>query len=793
MAKQFRLFEAEQLTHWQERAGDYNNNVIKLIGGGNIDKSKNFPTSIPSPFARMDLFRAAFAAFENPLLSIDGDTSNHRIVGECLDMLELLYNFESIKDRLTISVWDRNTALTALEHSQYEGHKLLEKTLNLFLNQDKHSFHFDSFRRMYIFSVDGYILGGTSPKTLVFTSANPKEFSKITFGDLELFSGQPKALYKRDRSFVKYVFSLFRSVELRQKMSEFHNYLETNLKLIQKADYSFFNEIINLNIDSINDYQEIYDGTLRVDVFGIPLRKLKGYDLLSKISSESEFLIYTERQIEEPIPMVLAENGNLGHLNYTDNSTKWDLNQKIEPQNLPLKDRILPGKSIKYPFHTVDDFLTESIYELPYVINDKNFFNGNYRNESPNFSNVSYLLPLTPLFFQYFSLDDLKYKKYNGHPMIEIVRRNASVQVLLRIPINKGKNLIELTKRYIVEDQNSTQGKIEECNKFLSIYPFVKSEIKPNYFIQIIDSNGDDSPANLKLKILYDSHETGKIALKSKYGYHGSYYNTIYQHVEQNFDTIQIKQSSTDCFNYLIPLWKEVPQGSNSFTFAIDFGTSNTHIEYSQNNERPKELAFPSDNNGFGYSFNFESFKLTEIGQLLNSEFFPNEINEQYNVRFPLRTALFDFGNYNANSYKPILDYNVGFYYEKSPILKSNATRVKTNLKWINDGTPDLEQKAWVHSFLDQLSLMCKTKALLNGANISRTKFIWTYPLSYSSHQINQISNQMQEIVNKYFGENIEITPICESIAPFYSVSYEGLLLGGANNILAMDIGGGDY
>src|SRR5690606_7670841 len=90
-----------------------------------------------------------------------------------------------------------------------------------------------------------------------------------------------------------------------------------------------------------------------------------------------------------------------------------------------------------------------------------------------------------------------------------------------------------------------------------------------------------------------------------------------------------------------------------------------------------------------------------------------------------------------------------------------------------------------------QLISMCKTKALIEGASLSGTKFIWTYPLSYGSYQINQISNLIEDIVIKYFGDNIEINPICESIAPFYSVSAEGKLLCSSNNILALDIGGG--
>ncbi len=791
MAKKFRLFEGEDLTHWQTRAGDYNANVIKSIQGGDVDKAKNFPTSIPSPFARLDLFRAAFAAFENPQMNLDGDSNNHRIIGECFDLLELLYNYDNVKDRLKVVVWDKLVDLPKLEQSKSTGHQLLAKTLRLFLNQDNAAFHFDQFNRFYIFYWDGFILGGTSPKSLVFTSANSKEFARISVEDDVLFTGNSKPLYQRNKDFVKYVFSLFEANEkLKINMKEFRNYLNKTQEHIQKTDHPFFQELDALDLNSINDFAEIAHESNYIEIFNIPLRKIKKEDLVEKIANESEFLIYSTKPIQGVIPMVLIENGHLGHLNYLNKATKWDVNQKVLSTKLRLEDRELPGKAIKYPYYTVDDFLSSEIYELPYKINSDQFFDGNFVNETSK-TTVGYFLPLTSTFFELFNESDLWTKRFAGLPMIEIIKRNSFVQVVLRIPINNGNNHVELIKRYVSDDANEKQGAIITCEKFISIYPFIKTSHNPNYYVQIIDGDKNDSPDHLQLQVKYDINSPKYTSLKSKFGKNGSYHNTVFHQINQNFNTILLKQTDSKEGNYLIPRWKEANQSGNKFTFSLDFGTSNSHIEYSINGERARPLNFAAENNGYGFSFDVNKIIGKEEGEILDFEFFPRSVNQDYAVNFPIRSTIFDYGNFNPVDYKSVLDYNIGFFYEKTPLIKSNDSKARTNLKWHNEGVADLEQKAWVASFLEQLIIMCKTRVLLDGGNISLTNFVWTYPLSYGSHQINEISEQMETLIHKHFGSMVNIEPICESLAPFYSMTSEGKLLGNSSNILSLDIGGG--
>ncbi|MVZ60537.1 hypothetical protein [Sphingobacterium humi] len=786
MAKTFRLYTGADITHWQDRGGDYNNETIKFIQGGDEDKAKNFPTSIPSPFARMDLFRAALASFESASMKLDGDSNNHRIISECLDLLELLYNYDNISSRLEIIVWDRNIHLPALQKSTSAGHKLLAKTLNLYFNQDKESFQFDEFKRFYIFLLDGYVLGGTSPKSIVFTTANSKEFAKHTFDNDTLFSGVIKPLYARNREFIKYIFTLFEAYpQLKHLMPEFYGYLKKNKEYLQATDLSFFHELSDLNESNLNDFEEISFDNLRIEVFGFPLRKIRKSTLIDDIQKDSEFLIHTDKPFTGPTPMVLANNGNLSHLNYLNSNTKWDVNQKVENIEIPLERRVLPGKSIVYPYYHYADFLAEEIYETPYKLNSKFFFDGNFSNQTDD-NDVGYLLPLKSLFFELFTINDLINKRFAGKPMMEIVKRKSRVDVYLRIPINKGRDFIELTRRYEDVGVSSQSGKIVLYNQYLRMFPFKKSSIKPNYYINIIDESHSDINGNLTVE--FDNKKASKASRKSKTGQNGSFYNTFFYRLQHNFDTISICQVDSKEANVLIPIWASEHAAGGNFTFAIDFGTSNTHVEYTVNNGFSKALNYKNESAIFGQTFIALD---PEKQELFDQEFLPDEISAQSAVNFPIRSVLFDFKNYQPNNFQSILDYNIGFYYEKKLLLKSNSSRAISNLKWINATRNRDEQDAQVRSFLEQIIVMCKNKVLEEDGDIRKSKFIWSYPMSYGTHQIKKVETDISELIEIHFGTHIQIDKVCESVAPFYAISKEGKILGSSNTILSIDIGGG--
>ncbi|MDF2517918.1 MAG: hypothetical protein K0R59_3214 [Sphingobacterium sp.] len=792
MAKVFRLFDDTPMTHWQSRSTDYSSVIIEKIISPDGDQSSILPTSIPSPFARLDLFNTAFRYFNDANNKLDGYTNNHKLVSDCLDLLELLYNKDSINGELTIKVWDKQRDLAKLTDSSYSRHQLLGRTLDLFLKQDDEAFNFDQLHRIYIFYFNHKIIGATSPKTMVFTSANDLGFAQVTLHDRKLFT-EPASLKNRDEDFIFYLMAFFKENTLLSRyMPAFYDYVKRNVKEKTEQDKTFMNAINALDVQFLENKTTIDGNDYVVEVFNVPFRTKSVKNIQERIGRESQFLIHASKTVEGLPPMVLATNGNLGMLDYLYQGVKWDVNTKVQhPADQILEVRILPGKDVKYPYLTVDDFLEQEVYETPYEINKDAFFDGHFTNESDQ-KGVGYLLPLKKAFFTYFSEEDLNKRSYSGKKMIEIIKKKSSVNVKLRIPIDGGRHVVELEKKYETNDINPQKGKIIPCAKYFQLFPIQRASVNPNYYVQVIDEGLNDYSHTFQLA--FDDHAAAARTMKAKRdSRNGSFYNTYYFRCRADFNAIHFKEEESQCSNYLIPLWRNERHIGGAFTFALDFGTSNTHVEYSVNKSIPSPLDLPFDKNGFATSFNKLNTNISSLHEIQNHkdlEFIAENISSESNYNFPIRTVLFDYNNFNPANFQPILDYNIGFTYEKTGLPTFNNVRPRTNLKWVN-GIENIEGEAWMRCFLEQLVVMCKTKVLVERGDLSKTRFTWTYPLSYGQYKINLIAGLIEELVTIHFGPGIETIKLSESIAPFYSIASTGKILGTSNTILSLDIGGG--
>jgi hypothetical protein len=141
-------------------------------------------TSIPSPFARLYLFDAAFRLVMNDLRPAQ-PTMYHVLVSHCLDLLELLFQAGGSPD-LTYRVWSRADRLNALNQkaplpnapNRRHPHRVLAKALELDMRHDLANLQ--TFTLIYY---KGALLGGTSPLTLVFTSPNWEQERQNKFLD----------------------------------------------------------------------------------------------------------------------------------------------------------------------------------------------------------------------------------------------------------------------------------------------------------------------------------------------------------------------------------------------------------------------------------------------------------------------------------------------------------------------------------------------------------------------------------------------------------------------------------
>ncbi|RZL46335.1 MAG: hypothetical protein EOP00_15310 [Pedobacter sp.] len=791
----------------------YGNKEIQGIPDPEGGHALNAPTSIPSPFARMDLVRKSFEnIIESPNLlflqernRVIASKEDEKLVSQCLDLCEILFNYSIYKNKIEIIEWDKTLQIDNLKRSIDKGHRRLGEALELFLLQDANTFNFNDVRSFYLVKYNHEVIGGTSPLTLFFSVG--KDIS-----NLELKSSKGKSffsdivpLYERDENFQKYLYLLFKSnADLGSKMKAFQEYLVKSLKFLGGINPVLFSELNTLNpTDLNNNYVSLNTNNAGqiVEVLGVHLKTVDP-NLLIKSIQKSDFIIHSTKIDDKLKPLVLQNSFN-SKLNYI--NANWDTRTtvpyKAEKENLEL--RKLPGQDVIYPYLTVSDFFEPNIIRLVYPINDTKYFDGNLKLNNPE-DTKSYLLPLKPLFFKYFDTEDL-INGGLGKPTISIDETSVghAIRVQLKIPINLGKDYITFERVYHndgVADEVVNKGAIKEHQFALTLFPHIKylSGIDPYYKIQLIDrdvalktsdaeyflnfyNNTSSSPVDI---------EASKNRSKKQKGDFSKITSTYYG-LNKNFDYIQVDNGFAK--GVIIPKWDNPKTGVDQFTFAIDFGTTNTHVEYTVGNSSPKTFEITADeiqavpliNDKIDH--NFSGTGAIDLRTNKIREFIPEIITKDTMYNFPHRTVI----SQSLNNPPPmggnaLIDFNIPFVFEKNT---DNNSRFFTNLKW-DSKEPNNEHR--VKAFLEQIVLMIRNKVIINGGNLEETKILWTYPTSMTPARKNNLRMIWDELYHKYFNKNKNTVDISESIAPYHyfkgSAKLEGL---GSGISVLMDIGGG--
>lgn len=865
MAKVFRLFSDKDLSHWEDRGNDYNPTVIEKIpnpdGDSKLDKTGNSrpkePTSIPSPFARMDLVRTAFKYVVDKYLeaevkskgsgTLDGDTIYHKIVSDSFDVALMFFNIDLLGARAQIRSWDKSSDLQTLLKSKNEKHKLYGETLNLFLNQDQQTYNFDLVKRIFFITYDYQIIGGTSPSTVFFTCGN--DLSKVgipPIGNDTFFDNDLRPLYKREPEFQQYLHHFFKAYpDATGRMEEFSDYLENNLKVLKAHNNELYNTIKSFDDQNTKSLEqqlksnyELFSDKVEdaVEVLGVKLMKKKSKFRRNIIETNSEFLIKSDKyktqledvnkgvedeKVKRRIPLVLQSSFS-DKLIYTDSSVRWEPATQVPffVQETDIDERILPGQLDKYPFLTVSDFLQSHLIRLVYPINKSKYFDGNIKFETGD-RGKNFLLPLTNKFFDFFDTSDLKTLLPDGKQMFEMIVYAGSVDVILRIPIKADSQYITLKRTYTNKgvgnskepDIQNNKGYIIENQFGLTLYPFVKTGNDNNSFyrVMLVDRDITDDTRHYNYDLSFYKNQNNELvnygSKKTRSTKEQDNVTSNFFVVEKEFDYIEVKHN--DALGIVIPLFPKVKSGVEEFTFAIDFGTTNTHIEYTLDYTRKKNpreriikpfeitandmqiatLHDPSsEESSIAVSGAFQIF------DLIPHEFLPGEIGKEFEFRFPQRTIV---GHHESvDTSVPtfsLADFNIPFIYEKEPSYR--GTKIKTNLKWsnytLNENDAIKVDAIKVEAFFDELMFLIRNKVLLNNGKLDSTNLIWFYPSSMIEDRRNKLETTWQTLFKKYITTQRVPKMLSESIAPFYFFKYKGGIDASDLPVAAIDIGGG--
>lgn len=798
----------------------YNQGYVNAIADTTVKQHEI--TSIPSPFARIELVKEAFNKVapsnlngltpDKVLESLSGTSIYHKMVSDTLDVAQIFFSYPSMKDKVEIVVWDRNSDLQALANSSKISHQIVAKTLDMFLQQDglgNDPYNFSKLQNIYILKYKGqgqkqmHIIGATSPATLFFSTANNENSisNQLCFGTDYAFDSKYASLDKRDPEFIKYLFAFrYSDINFNSNYPEVANYLDAVYYVLDNNLKNEINQIqqASINVQGSQRYIDRTYGTLQIDVtqtasFQVEINGIPFHVRNTVIEGNSDFEIQPSKNVNiRPLVLPVVKSPVYDNLTYYGSSFGRNINVPYSDSN-SLATRRLPGLSIEHPYLTISDFLEDKIVKLPSAICSNDYFDGNYiplgdRREG-------YLIPVKSLYFDYFTIEDLRGQSPSGKNTIEIKSLASGVEVTLRIPVQKGQE-IEYKRIYTLDVQAD-----EINNKGAVVLP--PDDFGLGIFPPVKFANASDAHYRI---VLTGEYNLNKEFVCDCYGSNG-YFKPDY--VVRNVDIEDDVRTKTYLINnqlfdfacvriktnngrekygqgLVVPKFRS--RGSaNVFSFAIDFGTSNTHIEYTNGaDQMPQPFDFTKDSPQLSLLFNPDDI----VRNHLRGEFIPESIGSDSMCQFPMRTVLnVDRNNVGINesgngTYVALGNASPAFMYNKM-IIGPTYNDYIPNLKWSRIDQSNTDK---IRCYIESLFLMIRTKVLQEGGSLSQTQIKWFYPISMSTYKKNLFEVLWNDAYHKFFNSTAEPIAITESIAPyrFFQKTRPNV-----TNIVTVDIGGG--
>ncbi|MCM1034882.1 MAG: hypothetical protein NC038_00025 [Paludibacter sp.] len=767
---------AGQAGHWQKSTNSpYGKNSIDESNS----KSTTEPTSIPSPFARMELARTAFEIAASCKTWDEVPERYKKIVSDCLDVAEIFFNYSMYSKYIEIIKWDKsNIGKAPLKDSE------LGKAMKKFMDSDKDTYHFEDMNAIYLLNYIGdnrpnktglNIIGATSPITMFFSVDNDLKYvsTHIHFTNNDKpFDTSFNSLEKRDVSFIQYLATLPPKYDTTQGgTGTFAKHFKALHDYIQTACGRLSEGVLEKNNSANYNKIEVTPGSSDfVNILGFFI-ECQG----SKTPQQSDFEIKSLLVSTGKLPLVLPIEVANAYQNcaYIDANDLWRNNHAPVRVDESLNDRILPGTNIKYPYLTVSDFFEDTIVKMPYKLNKISYFDGNAKNDYEE----SYLLPMTPTFFKYFTTEDLR-------SMISMEVSGTVVKIALQIPIrNYSKkaavSYITYTKTYQTNKNEANNiGDTVVAKLGLGIFPLVKTnDINvADYRVALFDKVGIDG-----VRFYNKDTELESVPEKTRRKLEEVCGIKTYVIEKRHFDRIDIQIG--DKHGYIVPLFKE-QEGSKQFRFSVDFGTTNTHIAYSIVNEKessPFDCATPQIAR-LHENYNADR----DIIAGFEDNYLPTGLGAT-KMLFPIRSAFaearpIDYGDITYT----LSDGNIPFRYEKVGPVEYLDIQTGDNLKWsANRGRIGL--------YIRNIAFILHNKVLLEKGRLKDVQIRWFYPASMSTYVRTMMEQSWNKAYTDYFDANYaegsaQLTSMSESIAPYCHYINKDEAMG---IVTTIDIGGG--
>ncbi len=811
----------------------------------NMGKLEVPVTSIPSPFAQMHLFETSFSfvnkaySSENTEVSgLSGNTTYHNYISNCLDIFELLFSYETLKlrGRIAIEIWKKEELEELLE-SHNPGIKTFAGTLKIFINNYNNAQRFKSngitnpFNEFTLIYIDNTIVAGTSPYTGFFTIGDelPKTI-KSNYNNRCFFTTNVP-LYKRGYKFQEFINAFFEShSSVSGSFKEVYNYIKINRKYIGDNEVKNTIKTIERNRgdEFLKEYTNIEISRNEVSFLGGSVPYMcDRYDAKKEESTvkKSDYIIRTGKTLER-YPLALIKGLNKKRWTYY-GSNRFTPDLILNTSSF-VEKRKLPGSVIPYPWITRNDLLSKHLIQLNYAVNTSKFW-------LPPGDVQNILIPVTPEYFNYFTIADLK-----QHISITKLKLGAIV-VRLDIPVaaDNGRGVVTFERTYdsVSPDaiDNEDYGAILKSSMAFGIYPFFKvadPRYNDRYKVLSYHMMGEeityqffreDTTAPTQTKVT--SSLISRTRKEESYPCVSNYLDLTNiktnnqgeaiadPDIDITFDGIQVSIKFLDkdelAKGVLIPLMGEPIQLMDGRpVIAFDIGTSNSFVAFKTGNT-PEHLSTYKGKKGTAQpdlvmlnepKVNLEGNKTFDIdvvnavyGSTQIAEFLPTLVGKDSFFKFPIRSIINidnDTNPENTDSISLLSNVNIPFGFGQSQLRKTFDV-THSNIKWgVADGT-NIAAYNKLNAFIEQLVWLGRNKLLSEGYNPGATDVLWFKPLSMGSNQASIFNSIWEKLYDNYYGKYTgakKLMSITESWAPFYSYDKT---FGTGEVYMNLDIGGG--
>ena len=706
--------------------------------------------SLPTPFARFFVAREAFRRVmeEHVNSKKEAGYAYRQLVSDILDVYELLFNIKYHRN----NTWKSGEKLEIREWESTENLNHIKRNMPILFNSIDNYYHTDIAEEKLFFMV--YTENG---KDKLLACSSPLT-GFVTPPDMD------KTQIKKDGSVhIKFTGTQYENLHVRRKSGG--EYFR-DIKLFEEREQDFKNYM----------YNELFSSD--------------GIDVRYKAIKEYIRSFKNDPEIRNDYKLKMA-------------SVKTDQNDNLVVNGLLFQssDEI-----------DINSYFTSTLIRLPYRIDRSRFKAVAFQNDS-NDRDYDYLLPFKP---EVLSL-------FDGNSIDSDVHINRStVTVYLRY---NGK---VYEKEYGKEQLKAGMGRIVDMetakiNFDLGLFPNILShkEQENSYFkILVVAADEDVEAPNFNIDQIslsffkkdgekfmpikeLDPTSTGAqfgvlpsvVRSHQKTDKHESG-TKFYELFNSSFDAIEVTILGDT--GLIIPVWERSKATNDTYTYAIDLGTSNTFMSRCKNDasgtpdlskkpelfkmERPM-VSFlhetPKDQQ-LSLSRRIENSIFDKAKTKIKTEFLP-AIIDGTDYKFPIRTALCGIKNL-ANEPKLFDNHNIAFFYEK--LMANDDQNIHTDIKWDKND-------AMLRVFIRELLLIIKCDILQRNGDLDRTHLVWFRPLSF----MGNTRRIYQDIWNSEPEKILCIQPTqidcySESEAPYYYFKKNDDIRDSAA-VSVIDIGGG--